>query len=352
MKRSLILTLLLLLLMSVPSVFASCAERRSDCETETDVESVATELEFAEPELTRLPLNVDLLNDRWYRRVNGRVDVFNAPDGQVVRVIEEGFNFVTILSDENGWTRINTDEYIRSEHLQDINWGISQFTGVLLPEEGLEYTLAFTLINLYPSLEAGGDPRESNGLMYRYTPVYIYDIETVDNEDWYLIGENKWVHQYHVAKVQPLENIPETVDTELWVGIDLYEQIVIAYEGATPIFATLISTGLDRWPTYEGTFHIYYRNPREFMTWGTVGDDYYQLEEVPWTMFFDEGRALHGAYWHDGLGYRRSHGCVNMSITDARWMYEWVAEHMGKHRSADVEEGPAVHVYSSGEYNL
>jgi len=55
------------------------------------------------------------------------------------------------------------------------------------------------------------------------------------------------------------------------------------------------------------------------VSWGTVGEDFYSLEEVPWTMFFDEGRALHGAYWHDSFGYRRSHSCVNLSITDAKW---------------------------------
>jgi len=134
------------------------------------------------------------------------------------------------------------------------------------------------------------------------------------------------------------------------VSIDLYEQVVIAYEGASPVFATLVSTGLPRWPTREGLWQIYFRNPRDYMSWGTVGDDFYALEEVPWTMFFDQGRALHGAYWHDGFGYRRSHGCVNMSITDAHWMYTWVAEDMGSFRSADREEGPEVYVYSSGEY--
>jgi hypothetical protein len=347
MKRVLIVGLLLLLLLSIPAVFASCDDDE-ECETE---ETSSESIDFTEPEVDTLTVDDDLLHDRWYRRVNGRVEVYDAPNGNVVRVIEEGFNFVTILTDVDGWTRINTDEYIRSEHLQDINGGISRFTGVLLPEDGFEYTMAWTLVNLYPSSEAGGNPRESNGLMYRYTRVFIYDIEMIDGEEWYMIGENKWVHQYHVAKVQPLEEIPETVDTDNWVAIDLYEQVVIAYEGETAIFATLISTGLDRWPTYEGTFHIYYRNPREFMTWGTVGDDYYSLEEVPWTMFFDEGRALHGEYWHDGLGYRRSHGCVNMSITDARWMYDWVAEYMGSQRSSDVEDGPAVYVYSTGIYN-
>jgi hypothetical protein len=298
-----------------------------------------------------MTIDRNLLHDRWYRRVIGRVEVYDAPNGNVVRVIEEGFNFITSLEDENGWTRINPNEYVLSEHLRNINGGISQFTGAFLPEEGLPYTLAWTLVNLYPSKEAGSDPLESNGLIYRYTPVYIYKTVAVNDEDWYLIGPHQWVHQYHVAKVQPLETIPETVDTDIWVSIDLYEQIAIAYEGDTAIFATLVSTGLDRWPTYEGTFHIYYRNPREHMTRGAVGDDYYFLEEVPWTMFFDEGRALHGEYWHDGLGYRRSHGCVNMSITDAKWMYDWVREYMGgKQRSADVEDGPAVYVHSTGEY--
>jgi lipoprotein-anchoring transpeptidase ErfK/SrfK len=111
-----------------------------------------------------------------------------------------------------------------------------------------------------------------------------------------------------------------------------------------------VSTGLPRWQTYEGVFNIYYRRTREHMSWGTPGDDFYALEEVPWTMYFDEGRALHGEYWHDGLGYRRSHGCVNMSITDAHWLYNWVAEEFDKLNSPDVEVGPAVYVYSSGEF--
>jgi lipoprotein-anchoring transpeptidase ErfK/SrfK len=51
--------------------------------------------------------------------------------------------------------------------------------------------------------------------------------------------------------------------------------------------------------------------------------DAYYLEDVPWTMYFDEARALHGAYWHNGYGYPRSHGCVNLSPGDARWLYEW-----------------------------
>jgi lipoprotein-anchoring transpeptidase ErfK/SrfK len=86
------------------------------------------------------------------------------------------------------------------------------------------------------------------------------------------------------------------------------------------------------------------------MNGGRAGYDFYYLEEVPWTMFFDEGRALHGAYWHDEFGYRHSHGCINLSLTDAHWLYRWVEEEMGSHASANIEHGPAVYIYTSGEY--
>ena len=51
--------------------------------------------------------------------------------------------------------------------------------------------------------------------------------------------------------------------------------------------------------------------------------DYYYLEDVPWTMYFDDKRALHGAYWRAWFGYPGTHGCVNFSIGDAKWLYDW-----------------------------
>lgn len=348
MKRWLVAILSILLLVPVAYSQDDCTD---NCEG-TEVASADTaETIFSEPSYETLTPIRDLIHDRWYKRVNGRVDVYDAPNGNITRVIEDGFNFITALQDENGWTRINGDEYVRSDQLEDSNWVLSNFTGTLIPESGFEYPIAWILVNLYPSPEPGANPSEQFDFHPRYTRVHIYDTDVVDGYRWYQIGDGQWVHQYHVSKVTPLKEIPTDIDTDLWVGIDVYEQNLIVYRGKTPIFATLVATGLPRWPTYEGTFNIYYRNPREYMSWGVVGDDFYSLEEVPWTMFFDEGRALHGAYWHDGFGYRRSHGCVNMSVTDAKWLYDLVVEEMdGKRRSADIEEGPAVYVYSTDEY--
>lgn len=336
------------LVLVLVSTALTYAQETTDSCTTCDIEDIDSIVAWEQ-----LQPNEKLMHDRWYKQVLGTVTVFDAPGGNPIRTIDEGLNFVTALSESDGWTQINQNEWVISEQLKDYNWVISSFTGYKMAPSKLpdELTVAWALVNMYPSREAGGDPVESLGLIYRYTTLYIQETIELDGSRWYRIDDQQWVHQFNVAKVLPLEDIPEDISTEKWISIDLYEQVLIAYEGTTPVFTTLVSTGLDRWPTYEGTFNIYYRNPRKFMSWGVVGDDFYSLEEVPWTMFFDEGRALHGAYWHDGFGYRRSHGCVNMSITDAKWLYDWVADSMGTSASADIEVGPSVHVFSSGEYS-
>jgi lipoprotein-anchoring transpeptidase ErfK/SrfK len=55
------------------------------------------------------------------------------------------------------------------------------------------------------------------------------------------------------------------------------------------------------------------------------GGERYRIEDVPWTQYFDGSIALHGAFWHNGFGLQRSHGCVNLSPTDAHrvWNETW-----------------------------
>lgn len=343
--------LILLLLLICSTAALASAETR--CDTAECLQyglSPEVIMSYPEPNITALEANQRLMHDRWYVYANDTfLEIYDAPHGNLVRTIEAGFNFFTALSEEGGWIQINTGEWVQAEKVVNRTHAVSSFTGVFLPEEPLPYTMAWVLVNLRPSFIPGGPPTEQHDMLWRYTRVSIYDTVDVDGFRWYQIGINKWVHQFNVAKLMPIER-PESVDTDYWISIDLYEQVMVAYENDRPVFGTLIASGLDRWPTLEGTFNIYFRSPRRLMRGGVPGDDFYYLEEVPWTMFFDEGRALHGAYWHDGFGYRRSHGCVNLSITDAHWLYHWVADHMGTTISADVEVGPAVYVYTSDEY--
>lgn len=301
------------------------------------------------PEFNQLTVDQKLLHDRNYMKVTEALNIYDAPNGNVTRTLDAGFNFLTTFNTQDGWTQINLNEWVPTAALTNSNYIVSEFTGIFLPEAPLEYTVGWVLGNVYASDYPGGPALETNELFYRYKLVHIFDTYELDGWRWYQVGPDQWIEQRHMAKYVPISR-PAEVDTGKWINIDLYEQVLTVYEGEMPIFVTLISSGLPRWPTYEGLFHINYRKTREQMSWGTPGDDFYYLEEVPWTMYFDQGRALHGAYWHNGLGYRRSHGCVNMSITDAHWLYYWVAEEFDTLESPDMETGPAVYVYSSGEY--
>jgi len=63
-------------------------------------------------------------------------------------------------------------------------------------------------------------------------------------------------------------------------------------------------------------------------TWYQINYGEYVHEDGPYIMYFDQlnSIALHGTYWHDRYGYKHSHGCVNMPILDAEWVFNWSAE--------------------------
>jgi lipoprotein-anchoring transpeptidase ErfK/SrfK len=125
--------------------------------------------------------------------------------------------------------------------------------------------------------------------------------------------------------VIPNTTPPEGVDGDRWIEINLYEQTVAVYDQRQLVFATLIASGLDPFWTRPGLFRIFEKLDTTPMRGSFEVDrsDAYYLEDVPWTMYFDQARALHGAYWRANLGFPQSHGCVNLSIGDSRWIFDW-----------------------------
>jgi hypothetical protein len=301
-------------------------------------------LAYPAPNVQPLLPDGNLIQDRVYNRVNTAIEIFDAPNGAVLGTLASGFNFVTSLRVQDGWTEVNPGQWVRAENLGRAT--VSLFGGVLLTEP-LPYPMAWALVNILPSRTPGVEPIEEDPHILRYTRLNLYDSEEIEGWRWYQVGPQQWVHQTTVGKVLPVEH-PAAIDTYRWISVDLYEQIAIAYEGNTPVFTTLVASGLAEWPTNEGLFHIYARYERTTMSGAEGKPDFYYLEEVPWTMYFDEDIALHGTYWHDGFGYRHSHGCVNLSITDAHWLYNWTAQQDDWTIERDL--GTAVYVYSSGQY--
>jgi len=107
-----------------------------------------------------------------------------------------------------------------------------------------------------------------------------------------------------------------------WIEVDLSRETTTLYVGDTPVQSFLISSGKGGTPTELGTFHVYYKTPSQTMT-GTIAGEYYYLPNVPWVSFFDGGEAFHGTYWHHNFGHPMSHGCINMTIADAKVLYDF-----------------------------
>lgn len=114
---------------------------------------------------------------------------------------------------------------------------------------------------------------------------------------------------------------------ERWIDVDLTTQTLVAYEGARPVFATLVSTGRSG-PGHEtpaGVHRIWVKLAEDTMDDldRTDQESNYAIEAVPWVQYFAEGIGLHAAFWHDDFGHPRSHGCVNLSPRDARRLFAW-----------------------------
>lgn len=164
--------------------------------------------------------------------------------------------------------------------------------------------------------------------LYRETPIQIYQVVEVNGMEWFMIGKDQWVPWQDARRVRIDTTPPEGVTGGRWISVNLYDQTLAVYDNYQLVFATLIASGGEPFYTRPGLFQIYEKKPLETMSGafepGKV--DYYYLEDVPWTMYFDQARALHGAYWRAWYGFAGTHGCVNLSIGDANWLYHWANE--------------------------
>jgi hypothetical protein len=304
---------------------------------------------FPRPVVIDAPQDTSTLSLYSFWRVGpDPVPTFDAPNGNVVGEIARGFNFVNVIDQSiPDWLQIEGGDWLQEASARWVE--PSYFTGVTLLN-GIEQPWAWILdlSRIYTSEYPGGPASTETGRWIdRYERVNIF-ATAYDEEGWrwYMIGANQWVKQTFVSKVQPIER-PEGVNGR-WVAVDLYEQTLVAYDNDTPVFATLVSTGLERTETNEGLFDVWARLPADRMSGATGAPNAYDLQRVPWVMYFDDSISLHGTYWHDLFGYRQSRGCVNLTISDARWVYEWM---LGGAAEGETPTN-AVYVYSSGEYGV
>jgi len=218
--------------------------------------------------------------------------------------------------------KIANGKWISRENITPV--GTQFFQGFLFtenPTTSFGWILDTTESYTEPSYNAPSTGRE----YHRYDIVRAYDSITDGNTEWIMIGPNEWISHRSLSRFIPNYEKPEGVPSDRWIEVNLYEQVLTVHENGRILFTTLVATGVDPFFTQPGVFPIYKKIENEYMRGAFEADrsDYYYLEDVPYIMYFDQARALHGAYWHTLFGYQRSHGCVNLSIADSHWLYDW-----------------------------
>ncbi|MGE0784532.1 MAG: L,D-transpeptidase [Sandaracinaceae bacterium] len=280
-----------------------------------------------------------LLNDGQERRAEllreGRLGGEPEMPSVVVRYLHRGFYVASNGTEERSqrrFVRTVRGSYIKEAQLQEVDG--SEFAGIELGD-GVELPLAWasrTAVPLMRIVRSDGTDRfypDPDAPTYeRHTVVpwtrrarfgtRAYHVLTLEN------GEERYLRDWFVSVAEPVER-PRSVRGEAtWVHVDVSEQTAVLYRGDRPIYATLISSGLEGHDTPRGEFRIRRKFVSDTMAnlGPDAGDDSYRIDDVPFTQYFSRSIALHGAFWHNQFGLRRSHGCVNLAPRDARYLFE------------------------------
>ncbi len=275
---------------------------------------------YPAPAVTPAPVDTKEVGRYSFYRVLPDTKIYDAPNGNIIGQIDDGFNFVSVYKVQDGFAQLKNKTWLRRDALKQTY--ASTFAGIQFTNP-VPYPVAWVIQASIPSSIPGGVRDARTPAINRYKLVNLYATVQKDGWDWFLVGPGQWLEQRKVARVLPATR-PDGATR--WVSVNLYEQVLTAYDGDNLVYATLISSGLTAWQTNTGTFKVWKRMPSTAMSGAMGQPDFYSLPLVPYVMYFDNDISLHGTYWHDGFGFKHSHGCVNMSIGDAHWLYDWVGD--------------------------
>jgi hypothetical protein len=290
--------------------------------------------------LPALPQDPQLaLLDRGYGRVGGGTElgfyatINDAISGNRHHSLIVGFVYVsivqTITRDEGTFYRTGDGWFVRGDEVTPIS-NKDQVTGFRLTENPARpFGWVLPYEGIYPSRSPGGPMDRTAPFYPRYAALQVFEILKTETETWYLVGINQWVLQTKLAVIHPNAERPAEIPAGVkWISINLFEQTLVAYEGDRMVLATLTASGTPGHWTRPGVFKVKKKYEIQTMSGAFESDksDYYYVGDVPWVMYFDRDRAIHGEYWHNNLGARHSHGCVNVPVGDGHWLYDWAPE--------------------------
>ena len=192
----------------------------------------------------------------------------------------------------------------------------SSFTGFLLTRD-VPFRFGWVLAETQ-SVNAAGAPIQAYA---RYQVVHEFPAQT-QKAGYIAVGADEWLPEEMVATVSP--QIPADVgaNTCRFVYVNLTEQTLTVFDKCKLVFATLVSSGANSW-TFEGRFAILTKFEYSTIVPPPTSTSEYYIQGVPYFMTYAGNFGFHGTYWHDNFGTAASHGCINLSPADAKWLYDW-----------------------------
>jgi lipoprotein-anchoring transpeptidase ErfK/SrfK len=206
----------------------------------------------------------------------------------------------------------------------------SDFHGVRIPED-VRFPFAFVKGKRAKRyVEESGHLVSSGTVPWRSTVQVTTRQRIAKGRTYDEVEGGAWIPDEDLAKVFIAQKMPGWAnDGEKWLDVNVSKQVLMAYEGTTPVYATLVSTGeagladpKTTRSTARGIFRIHTKYITATMDSKVVGEEF-ELRDVPYVQYFHEGYALHAAYWHDVFGQPKSHGCINLAPEDARRIFFW-----------------------------
>jgi lipoprotein-anchoring transpeptidase ErfK/SrfK len=322
-------------------VAAWLAERRAVIEAQRDAVEEALEQGSVLPnpyEVTAEVENPDgsvekvVVEDAYEQDVDEGPVPTEIPFNYVEKIMLRGF-YVSlnkrVWREGSSWYKTVRGLYVRARNVHVISPPMSRGA-----ELGGDATLPVGIVmrkkvNAYSSQDGGTTITPAKPMAYhRFDVLPIVEEVTTRGRTYYHVGGGHYVRRGDVRRVDASDP-PGTVKEpgQKWMDVDIGKQVLVAYEGTSPVYVALVSSGRERenleYKTPRGIHAVVSKHVTGTMDNLYASDGPYAIEDVPWTMYFLGSYALHGAFWHNGFGRVRSHGCINLSPWDARWLFYW-----------------------------
>jgi hypothetical protein len=251
-----------------------------------------------------------------------------ATDGGLPDVVEKamkGIYFVAVDHEETSegrkFYRTVRGRYVRKEDVE--LRATPRMHGEWLGKEGKDLPLAFVFDKDRPLYRLEDSQLLEVGTIEKHARFHPARTLKQDGRTLLQTEVGFLVDKEHVRLVRKTARPTDIPAGEKWIHVDLEQQTLVAYEHDRAVFATLVSSGKEGFEPPLGIFRIHKKYISTTMNGPDPDDGWYEVEEVPWTMYYWESYALHGTYWHNDFGKSRSHGCTNVAPADAKWLFYW-----------------------------